>query len=300
MAPLVTAGVSDDVTQELQMPIDPQTLDDVEEPMPARLATLKNPSTLDKIVLDQHTLTHFPSQPQCKMCVESGVRDCPHSEQSEVDAAVPQLQFDNGYMGDGGPLQIACFLVGTDTSSGAIYATMVPYSKKMDMPFVVAGTAKRVRDLECARFCLHGDKERVLQLLLSKITKNNILMDKTNKCYDKCHRHKAIKAKAPRRNWSPQCAVSCSHILGSPQRQNSVFRRDDTFTDAAVDNQTRSLVSHAIQREMRHTYDAVREDSWTEIQERDPATGRTSSRSSPRSQCQPASAAMGHRPLVGT
>ena len=29
-------------------------------------------------------------------------------------------------MGDGGPLQIACFLVGTDTSSGAIHATMVP------------------------------------------------------------------------------------------------------------------------------------------------------------------------------
>ena len=36
-----------------------------------------------------------------------------------IDAIVPQLQFDYGYMGDGGPLQIACFLVGADTSSGA-------------------------------------------------------------------------------------------------------------------------------------------------------------------------------------
>ena len=50
-------------------------------------------------------------------------------------------------MGDGGPLQIACFLVGADTSSGAIHATMVPDSKKMDMPYVVAATAKWVRDL---------------------------------------------------------------------------------------------------------------------------------------------------------
>ena len=46
----------------------------------------------------------------------------------------------------GGPLQIACFFVGTDTSSGAKRATMVPESKKMDMPYVVAGTAKHVRD----------------------------------------------------------------------------------------------------------------------------------------------------------
>ena len=50
-------------------------------------------------------------------------------------------------MGDGGPLQIACFLVGADTSSGAIHATMVPDSKNIDMPHVVAATAKWVRDL---------------------------------------------------------------------------------------------------------------------------------------------------------
>ena len=57
----MTAGVSDDVAQELQMPIDPQALDDVEEPMPARPATFKDPGTPDQIVLDQHSLAHFPS-----------------------------------------------------------------------------------------------------------------------------------------------------------------------------------------------------------------------------------------------
>ena len=40
---------------------------------------------------------------------------------------------------------------------------MVPDSKKMDMPYVVAATAKWVRDLGYERSCLHGDKERVLQ-----------------------------------------------------------------------------------------------------------------------------------------
>ena len=61
MAPLVTAGVSDDVAQELQMPTGPQALEDTKVPMPSRLATLEDPGTPDQIVLDQHSLTHFPS-----------------------------------------------------------------------------------------------------------------------------------------------------------------------------------------------------------------------------------------------
>ena len=141
-APLSTAGVSDEVAQELQMPMGSQMLEDVEELMPARPATLRDPGTPDQIVIEQHSLAHFPSKPLCKMCVESRGHDSPHREQSKIDAVVPQLQFDYGFMGDGGFLQIACFLVGADTSSGAIHSTMVPDSKKMDMPHVVAATDK--------------------------------------------------------------------------------------------------------------------------------------------------------------
>ena len=147
VAPLTTAGVSDEVAQELQMPMGPETLEDVEEPMLARPATLRDPGTSDQIVMEQHNLTHFPSQPLCKMCVESRGHDSPRREQSKIVAVAPQLHFDHGYMGDGGHPQIACFIVGTETSSGAIHATMVPDSKKMDMSYVVAATAKWVRDL---------------------------------------------------------------------------------------------------------------------------------------------------------
>ena len=129
------------------MPMGPQVLEDVDEPLPARLATLRDPGPPDQIVMEQHSLTHFPSQTWCKMCVESRGHDSAHREQSKIDAVVPQLQFDYGYMGGGGPRQIACFLVGADTPCGAIHATMVPDSKKMDMPYVVAATAKWVRDL---------------------------------------------------------------------------------------------------------------------------------------------------------
>ena len=111
VAPLSTVAVSGEVAQELQMPMGPQMLEDVEVPMPALPATLRDPGTPDQIVMEQHSLTHFPSQSWCKMCVESRGRDSPHPEQSKIDAVVPQLQFDCGYMGDGDPLLIACFLV---------------------------------------------------------------------------------------------------------------------------------------------------------------------------------------------
>ena len=83
VAPLSTAGVSDEFTQELHMPIGPQMLDDVEEPMPARPATLKDPGT-PRSNRDgtAQSDAHFPSQPWCKMCVESRGRDSPHREES--------------------------------------------------------------------------------------------------------------------------------------------------------------------------------------------------------------------------
>ena len=60
VAPLSTAVVSDEVAQELQMPMGPQMLEDVEEKMPARPATLEDPSTPDQIVMEQHSLTLSP------------------------------------------------------------------------------------------------------------------------------------------------------------------------------------------------------------------------------------------------
>ena len=47
VAPLTTAGVSDEVAQELQMPMGPQMLDDVDELMPARPTTLRDPGSPD-------------------------------------------------------------------------------------------------------------------------------------------------------------------------------------------------------------------------------------------------------------
>ena len=56
IAPFLTAAVSDEVAQELQMPMGPQMLEDVEEPIPSRPATLKDPATPDRIVMERSTV----------------------------------------------------------------------------------------------------------------------------------------------------------------------------------------------------------------------------------------------------
>ena len=72
-------------------------------------------------------------------------------------------------MGDGGLLQIACSLVGTDTSSGAIQGATVPDSKNMDVPYVVAATANGYVTWWCECFLCARREKRVLQWLLDKV-----------------------------------------------------------------------------------------------------------------------------------
>ena len=53
---LMTAGVSDEVAQELQMPIGPQMLEDVEEPMLARPARSNRDGTVKSDTLSESAL----------------------------------------------------------------------------------------------------------------------------------------------------------------------------------------------------------------------------------------------------
>ena len=80
--------MSDEVAPEKQMPVGPQMLEDVEKPMPVRPATLRDPSTPDQIVLEQHNLTHFPSQP----CV-SNPEDTTHQIENSRKSMQLNLNF---------------------------------------------------------------------------------------------------------------------------------------------------------------------------------------------------------------
>ena len=73
--PLSTAEVSVEVAAETQMSMDSHILEDVEESISTRFTTFTDLITLDQIVIEQDSVTHFPSQSWSKMYDESCGRD---------------------------------------------------------------------------------------------------------------------------------------------------------------------------------------------------------------------------------
>ena len=159
VAPLSTAGVSDELAQELQMPMGPQTLEDVEEPMLARPATLRDPGTPDQIVMEQHSLTHILRVSPGARCA-SNLDDVIHPISLTTDTWVTEAP---------------CRSRASSWEQTLLLETSTrrwcPTPRRWTCPYVVAATAKWVRDLGYERFCLHGDTEGVLQLLLGKVAK---------------------------------------------------------------------------------------------------------------------------------
>ena len=169
-------------------------------------------------------------------------------------------------MGDRGPLQTACFLVGADASSGAIHATMVPDSMTMDMPHVVAATAKWVRDLGYERFCLHGDKEGVLQLLLSKVARD---------CCPEGQDWQILRQVSPTQSHQSNGAAKKAvfTVRGLTRTYLAVIKDKipsfDVTTQSAILPWTTRHAAWILTRYnvRRDTNDPVRKDSWTETQE---------------------------------
>ena len=95
------------------MPAGPQALEDVDGPMPSRLATLQDPGTPEQIVLDQHSLTHFP-----RVCLGAKCPSNPEDAIHHIENRRNVKQWCHNFSltpatwETEGPLQIACFLGG--------------------------------------------------------------------------------------------------------------------------------------------------------------------------------------------
>ena len=121
------------------------------------------------------------------------------------------------------------------------------------MPCVVAATAEWVRELGYERFCLHRDKG-VLQLMLDKVAKE---------CRQEGQDWQILRQVSPTQSHQSNDAAekAVSTVRGLAGKYLAVLKDKtksfDVTTDAAVGNQTRSVGSHATQRERRCTNDSV-------------------------------------------
>ena len=174
--------------------------------MLSRPAALKDPVTPDQIVLDQHSLTHFPSQLWCNMC---GGRESPLRERSTIDAVVPQLQFDYGNMGDG--LDRLYF--------SSFEQTLLLYFMRhwCQTPRIWACLAWLLEEPSgCVIWSVNDSvytetRNEFFSCYWTKLPKNVVLKDKAGKFHDKCRQHRVSRPMAQRRRPSPQCAVLLSH-----------------------------------------------------------------------------------------
>ena len=161
--------------------------------------------------------------------------------------------------------RLRVFIVGTDTSSGA--RTRDDGARFQEDGHALRGCLEQPRG--CVTWGMNAfvctlSKEGVLQLLLDKVAKRmSFLKDKTGKIYDRCHRHRAAGANGVAEKAVPTVRGFGRTSLAVLKDKIPSFDVNDTFTDAATDNRPRSVGSHSIQLEKRHTNDSVREDSWT-------------------------------------
>ena len=147
---------------------------DLEEPGPARPATRKDPGDPDPAGFERHELTHWPAKPWCAVCVSTRGRDAPLREHPRIDASVPLVAADTGYMGDGDPNPLG-FVAATDSSSGMLSTsafatkTTADVALEEDQSCLVTALARWVSELGYRRFTLQNDGEPAMVSLLDKV-----------------------------------------------------------------------------------------------------------------------------------
>ena len=74
----------------------------------------------------EHSLTHVPFAPWCKVCVAAKAKDEPHWQMPRFSDDPPLLEFDYSFLGSDEPSdQTQLYLVGIQTQSGSGLARVV-------------------------------------------------------------------------------------------------------------------------------------------------------------------------------
>ena len=137
---------------------------------------------------------------------------------------------------------------------------------------MVAGTAKWVCDLGYEHFCLHRDKEGVLQLNAGQSgtrmsSSRTRLENSTTVSPTQTHQSNGTVEKAV----SAVRGLARTYLAVLKDKIPSFHVTTHVpMLPWTIRHPSCVLTRHNVRRD---TYDTVREDSWTEIQERDPATG---------------------------
>ena len=124
--------------------------------MPARPATLRDPGTPDQIVMEQHSLTHFPSQPWYKM---SNLEDVI----LHIENCRKSMQFNFSLTTGTWVTEALCRSCASSWEQIPLLEPSTrrwcPTPRRWTCPMLLRQQPNGLRDLVYEHICLHGDKD---------------------------------------------------------------------------------------------------------------------------------------------
>ena len=128
------------------------------EPEILPVASLPGQREPSKDEIEKHNLLHDPAMPWCDICVQSKGRDDFHRRARPK--VLPVIQFDYEVAGTHQGQPHFDFMVGTDMSIGAAWASAVLIKGKED-PYIVSSIFSWLSELGHSKVIIQSDGERL-------------------------------------------------------------------------------------------------------------------------------------------
>ena len=144
------------------------------EPEILPVASLPGPREPSKDEIEKHNLLHDPSMPWCDICIQSKSRDDFHRQTRPK--VLPVIQFDYAVAGTQQGQPQFDFMVGTDMSPGAAWASTVLIKGKED-PYIVSSILSWLSELGHSKVIIQSDGEPASEVVMRMVQSKGAMME---------------------------------------------------------------------------------------------------------------------------
>ena len=144
------------------------------EPEILPVASLPGPREPSKEEIEKHDLLHDPAMPWCDICIQSKSRDDFHRQTRPK--VLPVIQFDYAVAGTQQGQPHFDFMVGTDMSTGAAWASAVLIIGKED-PYIVSSILSWLSELGHSKVIIQSDGEPASEVVMRMVQSKGAMME---------------------------------------------------------------------------------------------------------------------------
>ena len=144
------------------------------EPEILPVASLPGPREPSKDEIEKHNVLHDPAMPWCDICIQSKSRDDFHRQTRPK--VLPVIQFDYAVAGTHQGQPHFDFMVGTDMSTGAAWASTVLIKGKED-PYIVSSILSWLSELGHSKIIIQSDGEPASEVVMRMVQSEGAMME---------------------------------------------------------------------------------------------------------------------------